>query len=871
MAAATDRLRARPGKTVVPGLPVEFAPRPLLRALLDDAADGQVVVLSAPAGSGKTLLLADWVRSADAVETAWISLDADDNDPRQLWSAVLSALLALPSTSGHARLEELAGLVTRPREDNLVMELANALDALEPRVQIVLDDVHELTGREVLQDLARLIRRAPAGVRFVLASRTDPPISIPRLRLEGRLHELRADALRFTLADTVALIEAAGLDLTGAQVAVLHTRTEGWAAGLRLAALALRTSDDAAGFLTDFSGDERSVAEYLTVEILAGLSPDTQGFLRVVSVCAPVPAALAAELSGHVDADRRLDDLSHQTALVERTSPGVYRIHPLLRSFLIADLGRQRPETYRHLQAVAAQWWSQEEEPVHALHHAERSGDPTLVAQLVHTSGMTLFLSGDLGPLRRALAAVGAGARMADPWLALTAAITHLDARALPEAAAELQNARRAWPETPGPDLDALRASVELLASTQGVGDVPYTAIPRDDHLPQPALEALLHASRGTAEFANPNGVDVDLARAELERALEMARAHDRAYLEVQSLYILATVAAVHGDLRGMRAMAEQSVSAAARRGRHPSGWSAGPAALLAHADLLAGNPAAAAARAEEALATSDLLPPEAGYTLHAVHGAALADDGSGLTGLAEMRAARATFGDSPVAPFTLTALVVLEHRVALVSGNRGAAAAAAAWLGRRVGATGERLLLQAWTEAAAGRYGTARTTAAELLERNVPSLLPYTVVEAQLIEAEAALLAGDGEAGRAALETALAEAETLGVVRPLALAGACTQELLSTRAQLDRAGPFAAQVAAARTAVRRDGPIPLSEREMAVLGLLPSLMTAREVATELSLSVNTVKSHIRSIYTKLGVSTRREAVRHAQDRELAP
>jgi LuxR family maltose regulon positive regulatory protein len=199
---------------------------------------------------------------------------------------------------------------------------------------------------------------------------------------------------------------------------------------------------------------------------------------------------------------------------------------------------------------------------------------------------------------------------------------THLDARAPAEAAERtLRLAGDA-----GPDLDTLRASAEQLASTQGVGDEPFTPAPDDEQRTQPALAALLHASRGTAEFANPNGVDVDVARTELERALAMARAHDLAYLEVQTLYILATVAAVHGDLRGMRATAEQAVAAAARRGRHPSGWSAAPAGLLAYADLLAGRPAAAAARSDEALGTWDLLPPEAAYTLHAVHGAAFAD-----------------------------------------------------------------------------------------------------------------------------------------------------------------------------------------------------------------------------------------------------
>ncbi|HET6394583.1 MAG TPA: LuxR C-terminal-related transcriptional regulator [Blastococcus sp.] len=863
--------RVSVGKTVVPALPAGFTPRPALRQRLDGATPTQVVVVSAPAGSGKTLLLADWVRQDEGLRTAWISLDADDNDPRRLWSAVLASLLAVSSPARGLRLQRIAAAAERAEGDDLVEGLADALDDPGPPVRVVLDDVHELTRREVLRDLTRLIRRSPAGLRLVLASRTDPPISVPRLRLEGRLHELRADALRFTLDDTAAMLRAAGLELTAAQVAVLQARTEGWAAGLRLAALALRRTDDVAAFLTNFSGDERSVAEYLTVEILDGMSPDTRDFLRRVSVCSPLRADVAVELSARDDADRLLDVLCHETPLVERTSPGNYRIHPLLRSYLVADLARQRPGTYRQLQEAAARWWLAEDEPVHALRHAERAGDPALIAALVRSSGIALFLAGDLGPLRRALAAVGSDARTADPWLALTAAITHLDARALPAAAVELENARRAWPEIPSAELDALRVSAELLASTQGLPAGSFPHAPDDAERPLPPLEALLHASRGTAEFGNPRGVDVDLARSELQQALDLARFHDLAYLEVQCLYILATVAAVQGELPAMKAMAEQAVAAATRRGKHPSGWSAGPAAMVAYAHLLAGRPAAAAAVADEALGTWDLLPPEAAYMLHAVHGAALADEGKRSSGLTEMRTARTEFGDTPTAPSTLAALAVLEHRVALVSGNGAAAAEVVAWLGPRVGTTGDTLVLKAWAEAAAGRHDAARVIAARVLEAEMPVLLPYTEVEAHLVEAEAALQADDDEVGRAALDAALERAEALGVARPFALAGPYTQRLLAGRLRIHGTGSFAAQVAAARTAVASDVAVPLSEREMAVLALLPSLLSAREIATEFTVSVNTVKSHIRSIYAKLGVSTRREAVLHAQERGLVP
>jgi LuxR family maltose regulon positive regulatory protein len=867
--ASAGLLRVHPSKLVVPELPAEFTPRPALRQRLDSATAAQVVVLSAPAGSGKTLLLADWVRETEQPATAWVSLDADDNDPRRLWSAVWTSLLALPSLSQEGPLPRAAGNAAMRYEGDLVDALAEMLDALDPPVRVVLDDVHELIGQDVLRDLNRLICLRPKGLRLVLASRSDPPISVPRLRLEGRLHELRADVLRFSLADTSALLTAAGLTLPPTQVAVLHARTEGWVAGLRLAALALRHTDDAQAFLSNFSGDERSVAEYLTGEILEGLGPERQDFLRVVSVCSSLAADLAAELSGRADADRVLDVLHHETALVERTAPGLYRIHPLLRSYLVADLARHRPDTYRQLHTAAARWWFTADEPVHALHHAERAGDREVVTDLVHRAGVALLLGGELGPLRRALAAVGAGARMADPWLALTAAITHLDADALPAATAELQNAQRAWPEAPGADLDALRTSAELLATARGLAGWSFSSAPAEAERVQPEMEALLHASRGAAQFGGPHAVDVDGGRTELEQALGLARAHDLGYLEVQSLWMLAVLAAMRGDLRNMAAIAEQAVVAAARRGRHPSAWSAGPMGLLAYADLLRGEPAVAAARSGAALETADPLPPEAAYTLHAVHGAALADQGQRATGLAEMRSARAEFGDLSAPPAMLASLAVLEHRVALWNGNLDAAAQAARWFATRVGETGETLLLKAWTQTARGRHEAARSIVSPVFEPDRPVLLRHTVVEAHLLDAEAELQAGHREAGRVALDAALATAETIGAARPFALAGPLTRQLLSARTTAG--GAFAAQVAAARVAVMPDPAVLLSDRELAVLALLPSLLSAREIAAEFTVSVNTVKSHIRSIYAKLGVSSRREAVLVAHDRGLMP
>jgi LuxR family maltose regulon positive regulatory protein len=258
-------------------------------------------------------------------------------------------------------------------------------------------------------------------------------------------------------------------------------------------------------------------------------------------------------------------------------------------------------------------------------------------------------------------------------------------------------------------------------------------------------------------------------------------------------------------------------------------------------------------------------------YLLHAAHGAGLADLGRRADGLAELRSARTSFGTELAPVPVLAGLALLEHRVALLNGNLAAAAEVARWLEGRVGRTGELLLFRGWTASATGNHEAARGAVAAIVERSTPVLLPQTVVEAHLVVTEAALQLGDVPAGRAALEEAVAGAEPIGLVRPFALAGRCTQDLLTARNTAPRRTPFEAEVAAARATVVWEPAALLSPRELDVLALLPSLLNAREIADEFTVSVNTVKSHIRSIYAKLEVSSRREAVRRAHESGLLP
>ncbi len=277
-------------KITVPQVPPELVVRAGLRADLDTASRADATLVCAPAGYGKTMLLADWAHTSTGSDTAWVSLDPDDNDPQRLWTSVVAALAACPSVPPDSRLH--APWTWRPgTQPEFLAELTDTVAQLPRPVRLILDDVHELHDPTALHGLHTLLRNRPTGLQLVLSSRFDPPLSLPRLRLTGRLYELRADRLRFSPTETATLLERSGLNLTPTQVDTLHHRTGGWAAGLRLAALALTRTTDPDTFLDQFSGNDSSVADYLTGEILSALPDDTQEFLRVISISNPVPAA----------------------------------------------------------------------------------------------------------------------------------------------------------------------------------------------------------------------------------------------------------------------------------------------------------------------------------------------------------------------------------------------------------------------------------------------------------------------------------------------------------------------------------------------------------------------------------------------------
>jgi LuxR family maltose regulon positive regulatory protein len=418
-ASGPDALLAT--KVHVPRPQPGFVLRPRLAGRLDEGLARQLILVCAPAGSGKTALLADWARRGRC-PVAWLSLDAGDNDPARLWRHAVAALDRVrPGIS--ERVGPLLGPPAPPSFEGLVTALVNELDA-EPgkgEVLLVLDDYHLIDSQAVNASLRFLLEHLPPGLHLVLASRSDPPLPLARLRASGQLAELRADDMRFTTDEAAALLrEALGADLPDAAVAVLAARTEGWAAGLQLAALSLRGQEDAAGFVAAFSGSHRYVLDYLAGEVLDRQAEELRGFLLETSVLERLSGALCDAVTGRADSQAMLEAIEHAGLFLVPLDEvrGWWRYHQLFADLLRVRLRQQRPERIPVLHRNAAAWHSEHGPADAAVRHAIAAGDMNGAARLMEQYFDELFyLRGEGATLERWFSALPAGMIKSRPRL----------------------------------------------------------------------------------------------------------------------------------------------------------------------------------------------------------------------------------------------------------------------------------------------------------------------------------------------------------------------------------------------------------------------------------------------------------------------
>ena len=386
------------------------------RALITRLASAErVTEVLAPAGTGKTALLRSWVAETGLAErAAWVSVPRDERDAQRFW---LSVLGALRDTTAGSKL--LRPLKAAPGLDcwGVVERLLKDLASLEDRIWLVVDDLHQLRSAEALRQLQLLVLQAPPELRFMLATRRDMRLGLHRLRVEGELTEIRATDLEFTLEETRALFDAAGVQLSGSALALLHTRTQGWAAGLRLAVLSLAGHPDPERFAAEFSGSERTVAEYLLAEVLDQQPEPVRRLLLRTSILERVNGKVADLLTGEPGGERILLDLEQAGAFVVSLDAGRswFGYHPLFADLLQLELRRSAPGEVPALHAAAAGWLAEHGYLVEAVGHAQAAGNWDLAARLLSDHWLDFVLGGEaerhLEQARRGLVSLPADRR----------------------------------------------------------------------------------------------------------------------------------------------------------------------------------------------------------------------------------------------------------------------------------------------------------------------------------------------------------------------------------------------------------------------------------------------------------------------------
>jgi LuxR family maltose regulon positive regulatory protein len=355
--------------------------RSRLMARLDEGLARGLVLVCAPAGYGKTVLLADWTRRGE-FPAAWLSLDAGDNDPARFWHHAVAALdRARPGTG--ERVGPLLGPPAPTSFQGLVTALINDLAA--DQALLVLDDYHLISAQQVHESLAFLLEHRPAGICVVLASRSDPPLPLARLRARGQLTEVRAAELRFTAAEARELLQHAVSALPDASVAALAARTEGWAAGLQLAALSLRGQHDAAAFVAAFTGSHRYVLDYLAEEVLEGQDEQLRTFLLETSVLDRLSGPLCDAVTGREGSQALLEQAEREGLFLVPLDEvrGWWRYHHLFADLLRARLQQEQPGRLAQLHRNAAAWYSRHGLADDAIGHAAAAGEMLWAARII--------------------------------------------------------------------------------------------------------------------------------------------------------------------------------------------------------------------------------------------------------------------------------------------------------------------------------------------------------------------------------------------------------------------------------------------------------------------------------------------------------
>jgi LuxR family maltose regulon positive regulatory protein len=860
-----------------------------LLAALDRAAARKVTIISAPAGSGKTSLLRAWAdRPGQRYRLTVLQVQRDQQDAQQFWLALLDAVRHTSATAGRAEQQAATPDFNAPAMvDRVLSELADA----PGDVTLVIDDLHELTSPEALSQLTQLLISLPPHVHAILTTRHDLRLRLHQLRLAGELAEIRAADLRFTERETRELLDASGIALSAAGAALLHQRTEGWAAGLRLAALSLAGHPDPERFVAEFSGTDRTVAEYLLAEMLDRQPPDVQDLLLRTSLLDRVNGELADLLTGRPGSERILLELEDANAFVESLNPQRtwFRYHHLFGDMLRLQLRRTLPAEVPALHRRAARWFTSQGQEAEAIRHTQAAGDWPEAAQLLADHSFSLTLDGQAQTMQALAGAFPPGTDY--PGLALVRAMGDLAQGRLDEAAAHLAVAET-YAETTPPGrqrhLQVAIASLQLsLARRRGhLASVieqarflasPVTGPSDEDIALGSDLRAVALMNLGTAEAWTLGQPDAPDAERHLREGAALALEIGRPYLEVGCLAQLGFASLVLHSFATTQRRCREAIALAERHG-----WGAEPViapALIMLAGTLVWTGEFDAGerwlqRTRQALQTD--TGPDITLLLHQTAGILHAGRGRHHEALEEFGAAEylgSQLADSQALASRVTRwLLATQARL----GMTGEARAFIAALDDERASSGEIRNARAVICLAEGNPAAALAAVADVLDGTAPVTGDVTVMEAHLLAGLAHRELGDQRAASQAAERALALAESDRLILPFAMTGSAGLLEALPRHQTSHAALLAdildvlhGSSPAAKEQFSSPPAEELSPGELRVLRYLPTNLSRPEIAGELSVSPNTVNAHIRSIYAKLQVRDRSSAVRRARELRL--
>ena len=874
--------RVLQAKIIAPSVPGWMVPRPRLQERIDEGTAGPLTVVTGPPGAGKTMAVASWA-AARPGPVAWITLDHYDSNPKVFWATVVAALRNAGVT---LRRVSAAPARTAAADHVFLLRLASELAAQDPPVALVLDDLHLVAAPGLMDGLQYLLRNARPGLRLVICSRTDPLLPLHRYRLAGELTEIRASELAFSVPEARLLMAQHDITLPPRTLELLTELDEGWAAGLRLAAISIGDHPDPEQFIKELAAENSAVAGYLIEEALNNQPPEIRDLLLRTSILDRVNSGVASELTGHEQAASALAALARANAFVQPLGNGWYRYHSLFAEVLRLKFRLECPGEVPDLHRRAARWYQVNGLLLDAVRQAIAAGDWPLAAQMVLDELAIGQLSEPHAPLTECFRRMPYNPTWTGPHPALIAAALALADLAPVAACAALDVAEEILGRLPADAETPARLAAAMLRLTvaRRAGDLGAAAAAMDQAeklvstLPGDILtrHAEIHttvlSARGVVQFWSGH---LDEAAVSLDAGAAAATVTGSMSERTDCLGYLALLEALRGRLNRAAELAA-GASPAGQDGTEMAGPACGAAEValaLVHLernerhdarDRLKRADAALRIRPERLVGAAACLVV-ARYRL-----------AEGRAKAASEMIARARHGWSPPGWLDHT-LTLLESRAHATAGDLSSAVGIAERANPEARIDATVALAHAWLDAgddqAAGQaLENGPDDADEAQDRNR--------LDRWLVDARLGYSRGDQAQGRRSLQRALGLAEPEQLRLPFAMQAAWIRPVLRSDPHLAEAhrhllepglidpGRGPAELPAAGQAA----PMiveQLSGREREVLSLLSGMLSTAEVASELYISVNTVKTHLKSIYRKLAATHRGEAVRRARQLEL--